>query len=224
MKQKKSNFWREIFSFLQRFFEPVPPLILPPAPTEEDDVAELVDGWPPFDGPLDKIPQGRKEMVEVYGDPDVIFTGKRVRVSRKFGRLLHTIPSNRIPGYHRRLYMHRLASAAFVESMRRSRLVAPDYEFKRIGCFSPRFQRHDPTRPLSDHTWGIAFDVNASENRAFYRKPHDPLPFEEGWRGRSDLPLSVVLAWESVGFDWGGRWGNGKRGGFCDPMHFSLRK
>ena len=39
---KKNNFWREIFSFLQRFFEPVPPLILPPAPTEEDDVAVAV--------------------------------------------------------------------------------------------------------------------------------------------------------------------------------------
>ncbi len=225
MKLKKNNFWREIFNLLQQFFEPAPPLILPPAPTEEDEVAELVDGWPPFDGPLDRIPKGRKEMIEVYGDPFVTYTkAGKARVSREFARRLHTIPSSRLPGYGRRLYVNRIAGVYFIEALRRSNLVAPGYAFKRIGCFNPRHMRHDPARPLSDHTWGIAFDVNASENRAFYRKPHDPLPFEEGWRERSDLPKSVVLAWESVGFTWGGRWGNGKRGGFCDPMHFSLRK
>ena len=119
--------------------------------------------------------------------------------------------------------MHRLVAPYFVEAMRRAKVVTPGYSVTRIGCFNPRHMRHDKSRPLSDHTWAIAFDVNSSTNRAFYRKPTDPLPFEEGWEEFSSMPEAFVLAWESVGFTWGGRWGNGKRGGFCDPMHYSLR-
>jgi len=205
---------------------PRPALVLVPPPPSGDEV-EVAFGWEQFeDGPLGEIPSGRKGMIEAYGNPSVTYTKRgTARVSRKFAKQLSTIPADVIAGYHRRIYMHNLVAPYFREAMRRSAMVAPGYVFKSVGCFNPRHMRHDKRRPLSDHTWGIAFDVNAKENRAFYRKPTDPLPFDDdGWFGFSDLPQSVILAWESVGFTWGGRWGNGKRGGFCDPMHFSLRK
>jgi len=224
---KLNSIWDNFFGFLQRYIlmSPPPDLTLPLPPSEEEEMIEVLDGWEQFeDGPLGEIPRGRKGMVETYGDPSVTYSKKgTAKVSRAFARKLHTVPPGVIAGYHRRIYMHDLVAPYFREAMRRSSMVAPGYEFKSIGCFNPRHMRHDKRRPLSDHTWGIAFDVNARENRAFYRKPTDPLPFEDGWKGFSDLPQSVILAWESVGFTWGGRWGNGKRAGFCDPMHFSLR-
>jgi hypothetical protein len=218
-----SSFWNNFFGFLRRFIDATPP-VLPPAPSEEEEILEVVDGWPLFDGPPGEVPSGRREMVKTYGEPHVTYTKTgTARVSKEFGRRLHTIPAALLPGYHRPIYMHRLVSGRFREALRRSRILAPSYEFKRIGCFNPRHMRHNKSMPLSDHTWGIAFDINASTNRAFYRKEKDPLPFEEGWESFSDLPIEIVEIFEGLGFSWGGRWGN-KKPGFCDPMHFSLRK
>jgi hypothetical protein len=220
-----AEFLEAFFVFLSTFLEPKKPRLPPPKPTEEEAMIELVDGWPEFDGPLKSIPKGRKGMVEVYGDPSVTYTSKgTAKVSREFARKLHTVPADMLPGLSRRLYMHRAVSPYFREALRRAQLVAPDYKFERVGCFNPRHMRHDKSRPLSDHTWAVAFDINSSKNRARYRKPTDPEPFEPGWEKYSDLPEAVVLAFKSVGFQWGGDWGLGKRGGFSDPMHFSLRR
>jgi len=86
-----------------------------------------------------------------------------------------------------------------------------------------RRMRHskDPRVPFSDHTYGIAVDIDPGQNRAFSRKkyPDRPKPFEDGWEQYSSIPRSVVEIWEDLGWDWGGRWKN-----YCDPMHFSLRK
>jgi hypothetical protein len=222
------NSWDDFFGFLRRFIlmSPPPDLTLSPVPLGEEEIMEVLDGWPLFeDGPLGEIPKGRRGMIEAYGNPSVTYTKRgAAKVSKTFARRLSTVPADVIAGYHRRIYMHDMVAPYFREAMRRSAMVAPGYVFKSVGCFNPRHMRHDKRRPLSDHTWGIAFDVNAKENRAFYRKPTDPLPFEDGWERFSDLSQSIINAWESVGFTWGGRWGTGKKGGFCDPMHFSLRK
>ena len=195
-------------------------------PEATADPDEASGDWPEFDGGLDSIPVGRKEMIEVYGNPSVAYTSKgKVQVSRKWEYAnLSTVPADLIPGYHRRIYMHDKVEPYFREAMRRSVIACPDYVFERIGCFSPRHMRRNKSRPLSDHTWAIAFDINASKNRSLVRKPGGPLPFDPGWEDLSDMPWGVVDAWESVGFEWGGRWGNGPRGGYVDPMHFSLRK
>jgi hypothetical protein len=190
--------------------------------TAAGDASADAGGWPAFTGPLESIPAGRAEMVAVYGMPDITYTKSGKIKADHHGRL-STVPAADIPGYARKIYMHRLVQPYFIEAMRRSTIACPDYNFGSIGCYNPRHQRYDPKRPLSDHTWGIAFDINPKQNRAFLRKRGDPLPFTPGWEQRSDLPRGVVEAWESVGFDWGGRWGSGERGGFCDPMHFSLR-
>lgn len=59
------------------------------------------------------------------------------------------------------------------------------------GCFSPRFIGLEPGGRLSHHTWGIAIDINVSEN-AFGTKP--------------DLDPRLVTIMERYGFTWGGRW------------------
>lgn len=191
----------------------------PPVPTQEESPPR--EEWKPFEGPLERIPVGRTEMIKVYGDPDVSYKEDgSVVVSKKWANQHGvTVSAALIPGYEHRMWMHKLVAPYFREAMRRSVEVAPWYKFEKIGCFAPRHQRHDKTRPLSDHTWGIAFDINPSKNKAFYRKEGDPKPFEAEWIRYSNIPSSVVEAWESVGFEWGGRWET-----FCDPMHMSLRK
>lgn len=59
------------------------------------------------------------------------------------------------------------------------------------GCYSPRFISHDPAGRLSHHSWGIAVDINASENEFGTRPDQDP---------------RLVEIMESWGFTWGGRW------------------
>lgn len=78
-----------------------------------------------------------------------------------------------------------------------ARLVDPgDY----AGCHAPR--RIPGSGSLSLHAWGLAVDVNASEN-------------PQGSEPRQDH--RVVRAFEREGFTWGGRWPTAP-----DGMHFEL--
>lgn len=58
------------------------------------------------------------------------------------------------------------------------------------------------TQTASNHSWGLALDLNAPDN---------PM----GTTFRTNIPPAVVRAWESCHFYWGGRYA--KR---PDPMHF----
>ena len=69
------------------------------------------------------------------------------------------------------------------------------------GCWFPRFLNWDPEAGISHHTWGLAVDLNVSEN--LYATP-----------GRIDP--RVVEVFERWGFEWGGRWL------VPDPMHFEF--
>jgi D-alanyl-D-alanine carboxypeptidase-like protein len=169
----------------------------------------------PFDGPLpgtppDEVPKGRAAMFKVYGDPKVTYkmvNGKLVvKVSPEWEREYMMLALG-LPGGIKKLYVHRLVEPYLREGLRRAVEAAPTYKIETIGCFSPRFQRHDPHRPLSDHTLGIAVDINAARNKGNY----------DGNKG--DMPPAFVEAMKSVGFVWGGDWT-----GYTDPMHFQLRR
>ncbi len=69
------------------------------------------------------------------------------------------------------------------------------------GCFVPRFIAGTTT--LSNHAFGLAFDVNVPEN-------------ERGTVGQIDR--RVVAIFEQWGFTWGGTWH------YTDPMHFELNQ
>jgi D-alanyl-D-alanine carboxypeptidase len=69
------------------------------------------------------------------------------------------------------------------------------------GCFVPRFIAGTTT--LSNHAFGLAFDVNVPEN-------------QRGTVGR--INRQVVAIFEKWGFTWGGVWH------WTDPMHFELNR
>lgn len=91
-------------------------------------------------------------------------------------------------------------NAALEEVFRRGlgHLVRPD-DFG--GCFSPRFLNRDASAGLSHHAWGIALDLNATEN-----------PF--GAEPALDPRLVEIL--ERWGLVWGGEWL------VPDGMHFEF--
>ncbi|HYP24857.1 MAG TPA: M15 family metallopeptidase [Actinomycetota bacterium] len=67
------------------------------------------------------------------------------------------------------------------------------------GCYSPRFINRNPAGRISHHSWGIAVDLNVTEN---------------AYGTKADLDLRLVRVMESAGFTWGGRWV------VPDGMHF----
>jgi hypothetical protein len=69
------------------------------------------------------------------------------------------------------------------------------------GCYVPRFIAGTTT--LSNHAFGLAFDVNVPEN-------------QRGTVGQIDR--RVVAIFEKWGFTWGGTWH------YTDPMHFELNR
>ena len=69
------------------------------------------------------------------------------------------------------------------------------------GCYYPRFIAGTTT--LSNHSFGLAFDLNVPEN-------------QRGTVGQMDR--TVVSIFEKWGFTWGGTWS------YTDPMHFEMNR
>lgn len=169
-----------------------------------------------FAGPLAALPRNRTEAIAIFGDPghgaDVDATWKHANI----------VTVRDLPGVPHRWYFetHQRAEPYMREAFTRARAAAPTYTIERAASFVFRHQRHDVTRPLSFHSWGIAVDVDAPENAArTFADGHYPAPWGEGWTRcwPNGLPRAFVEAFESVGFAWGGRWHE-----YCDPMHFEL--
>lgn len=76
------------------------------------------------------------------------------------------------------------------------------YTLKANACWGFANRPIRGTQTASNHSWGLAVDLNSEDN---------PM----GSTFRSDIPPSVVHAWEACGFYWGGRYGNRP-----DTMHF----
>jgi hypothetical protein len=100
---------------------------------------------------------------------------------------------------HRRLIAPLRRALGVLQRRGLSRLVDPgDY----AGCYAPR--RIPDSGSLSLHAWGLAVDINASENHQGSEPRQDP---------------RVVRAFERAGFTWGGRWPTAP-----DGMHFELHE
>jgi len=185
-----------------------PPLIVP-------------KGWQPWDGPLE-IPRGRKGVYQTYGDPGI---GK---VSRKWERANMVVARNLPLIPKGKIYCHRKVEPYIREALRRCSISCPDYAITKFGCFNFRHQRHDPARPLSRHSWGIAVDINPMNNRGIYfKKGKAPEAWSDGWNDKwpKGMPKEFVQAWQSVGWAWGADWdedGTSVDHTYLDQMHFEL--
>lgn len=126
-----------------------------------------------------------------------------------------------MPGVPTRFWfaVHRLVEPRMRRAFAAAKVASSDYKIATAGCFVFRHQRHDPRRPLSNHSWGVAVDIDAPANGGRYIDA-PPAPWSPAWRKLwpNGLPQAFVEAFEDEGFAWGGRWK-----GFCDPMHFESR-
>ncbi len=185
----------------------------------DDDVTPVatleLDARPDFDGPLERVPRNRADVVALLGTP-----GKGVPDPAWVKANIITVRD--VPGVPPRWHFqtHRLIEPYIREAFRRAQLAAPAYRIDRSASFVFRHMRHDPKLPLSYHSWGVAFDVDSALNEAAHFKVgQEPQAFSSAWRVRwpNGLPQAFVEAIESVGFAWGGRWK-----GYVDPMHFEF--
>jgi hypothetical protein len=98
-----------------------------------------------------------------------------------------------------RLLISRLAGAlGEIEDAGLAHLIKPN---QYGGCYVPRFIDRDATKPLSNHAFGLAVDLNTRTNQL-------------GTHG--DMDPRVVEIFARWGFAWGGTWAR------PDPMHFEL--
>lgn len=82
--------------------------------------------------------------------------------------------------------------------------VARGYHLHKDECwgYSPRHILNDPSKPWSNHAWGLAVDLNATENP---------------YGSRGDFPKVIAhKLWNTWGFRWGGDYQHSPR----DDMHF----
>lgn len=181
------------------------------------DGIDLLDGKvivPP--GGLDPIPS-KRDRDRVYGDAASLG-------EKGISRYLTTIEklpgrfnkgNGRLPQVHKKVVPHiKLAFELF------EKFGVAD-EIYKIWFFNYRHQRHDPNRPLSMHSWGIACDINPRENYAWSPQgtEKEVHPYTEGWRKKYPRGISqtLMLCMKKAGFSWGGNWPS-----FRDPMHFEL--
>ncbi len=90
---------------------------------------------------------------------------------------------------------------AALEEVRASGLASAIHPSQYGGCYVPRFIAGTTT--LSNHAFGLAFDLNVPEN-------------ERGTVGQ--INRQVVAIFQRYGFTWGGVWH------WTDPMHFELNR
>lgn len=90
---------------------------------------------------------------------------------------------------------------AALEEVRASGLASAIHPSQYGGCYVPRFIAGTTT--LSNHAFGLAFDLNVPEN-------------ERGTVGQINRQVVAIL--QRYGFTWGGVWR------WTDPMHFELNR
>lgn len=185
---------------------------------------DAITRWPPFEGPPAKIPATRAEVYATYGNP-----GRGI-VDENWRRR-EIVERRDMPGVPSKYYFqcHRLAEARIREGFRRCQIACPEYRIDRAGCFVFRHIRHDPSRALSLHSFGIALDINPEKNRGiqFAHKGDVPEFFSREWwqLWPEGMPRDFIDAWLSLGFVWGGDWDRDWDSAdetYVDPMHLQL--
>ncbi|ACY14183.1 M15 family metallopeptidase [Haliangium ochraceum] len=169
----------------------------------------------PGDG-MSEIPT-RRTMRSIYGDAAKLGKdgmGKRLVT-------LHSLPGRFNRGDGVIHGVHTLAAPHLRLALDLCERFGVVDEIYRIGTFNYRHMRHDPKRPLSFHSYGIALDLNPRENFGWVPRGIEKAiaPFSEQWCEKYPRGLgeTVVRCFKKAGYAWGGDWPS-----FRDPMHFEL--
>lgn len=180
------------------------------------DQSEVEEELGEYDHPY-PVPWDRKGVIEIYGDCG------QSKLSSRWERR-NMVTAKGLPGsWNRgrgRMYCHRKMAPALREALRRCEAYGVLGYIERMGCFKWRHIQHNPRKPLSFHSWGIAVDINPKDNRLrrYERgtapRPHGPL-WKKAWP--EGVPEKLVQAFKEAGFAWGGDWETTP-----DPMHFEL--
>ena len=117
---------------------------------------------------------------------------------------LYDIPIEyQIETFPKRLFVNKDLIEPLTTALLNIKIAGIEKQIKTFdGCFNIRKARGTNTWSL--HSWAIAIDINAFENKM-------------GTKG--NLSTKLVKCFKDAGFDWGGDWI--KR---IDPMHFQLSK
>jgi hypothetical protein len=179
---------------------------------------------------INKVPRGYAEIERVYGKFDwqdiENAPGAAISIDPAWIRShVATIIMKPLP---RPLYLHRLCEARFRRGLEAGlgalEAVGSEYEIKSLVSFVPRHKYHKKDRPLSLHSWAIAWDINPKTNRygTIERVPpklaNSPIG-SSVWSTYYNVPQELVDAMKNAGWFWGG-----DLGGRLDPMHFQLAR
>jgi hypothetical protein len=146
-----------------------------------------------------KRPQGIKEVSEVFGNIEYVdVDGGRIKIVN--GWTDESIRSVTLPVIGKE-QVHRLLVDVFFEVLIQAQNQGLAEEIRQFAVWSPRHKMHDSGRPLSLHSWGIACDINWSENPPGHASRIHP---------------GIVSLFETAGFYWGANFSH------PDPMHFQF--
>lgn len=143
------------------------------------------------------VPSTRAQMARIFGDIKYVNTaGGQVRITNGWAR--RNMVKVELPIVGRR-WIHRKLVAHFSAALRYIEGEGLANEISQFGTWAPRHILHNPRKPLSLHSWGIAVDINWFENH---------------YGDKSSLHPVIIEGFKKFGFTWGGDWRT------KDPMHF----
>lgn len=119
-----------------------------------------------------------------------------------------------LPGLNRKVQVHKLAADNFITAFNYIKNGTATVNGKQMsllslietmdGTYVTRHVNWDPSRGLSNHSWGTAIDINADDHFCYVDSAADP---------------NMILwekAFKPAGFSWGNR--------YSDAMHYELIK
>lgn len=149
-------------------------------------------------------PNGLAALKQTYGDFSYTELAKGWVQVESSWEMKNLVTLRNVGGTGLNIRLHRLVTPVFEQGLVSALKACPNYKVRLLGGFAARHKMNDPTRILSIHSWGAAFDVNWDTNGV-------------GKNASSDLPPEFIKAFTDLGWVWGGTWKSPP-----DPMHFQF--